>query len=408
MVWWKKKNNLHNSPIVALRINLDYFSAELLVKGKKLAKNYATSRSPKFQDSVIQICTSDEFALKNKDGTIQPFFKVIRDAPDCEICFFGFENYIESYIKKYKQAETIDEKSEWGFKIKTLSNQIKFNEDLNQIILILSRDNFFLKEDNKIDALELAMMGHNHAILMMNLIIEEIEIDRFAHNDLEHKILISYLKSEITEAVSDVDLIKKAMTSDYNKKTNFLTENSFLNYKWILREFGFDNIHYLQFPSFISKVRRDIDLDVFENQLINGIKENDKKIKFCLADFSKMDGFEFEKYIADYYRNLGYDVFQTPKSGDQGADILIKKENEITVIQAKNYSSKVTNSAIQQVVASMKYYSADKAMVITNNFFTNSAVELAEANGVELIDGDLLRKLIENSGLDLGEEDLFE
>jgi len=47
-------------------------------------------------------------------------------------------------------------------------------------------------------------------------------------------------------------------------------------------------------------------------------------------------------------------------------------------------------------VASIKYYNADAGIVITNNSFTDAAKELASVNDVQLIDGVMLNKMIEN------------
>ena len=91
---------------------------------------------------------------------------------------------------------------------------------------------------------------------------------------------------------------------------------------------------------------------------------------------------------------MGYESYNTKLSGDQGADLVLKKFGEITVVQAKRYNNKVTNSAIQEVVASIKHYNAHKGAVITNNEFTDSAIELANSNNIELIDRTKLSELI--------------
>ena len=44
-------------------------------------------------------------------------------------------------------------------------------------------------------------------------------------------------------------------------------------------------------------------------------------------------------------------------------------DNKI-VVQAKRYNSKVGMSAIQEVYTAKKYYKADEAWVITNNYYT--------------------------------------
>ena len=63
-------------------------------------------------------------------------------------------------------------------------------------------------------------------------------------------------------------------------------------------------------------------------------------------------------------------------------------------MQAKRYTSKVSNKAIQEASAAIKYYNANSAIVITNNYFTQSAIDLASANRIELWDRDILVKNI--------------
>ena len=68
---------------------------------------------------------------------------------------------------------------------------------------------------------------------------------------------------------------------------------------------------------------------------------------------------------------------------------MVAYKNDIKyVIQAKFYSYPVGNKAVQEVVASIGMYKADKGIVITNNTFTPAAMELAKANNIELVDGE--------------------
>ena len=105
-----------------------------------------------------------------------------------------------------------------------------------------------------------------------------------------------------------------------------------------------------------------------------------------------MDGTEFEELIAKLFRKMGYDAEVTKASGDQGIDVIATKNGFKYGIQAKCYSGQVGNSAIQEVVAGKTYYSLNKAIVVTNNFFTKSAIKLAEANGVVLWDRNILKE----------------
>lgn len=93
---------------------------------------------------------------------------------------------------------------------------------------------------------------------------------------------------------------------------------------------------------------------------------------------------------------LDYNVVDiTSKSGDQGADVIIEKDNIKYAIQVKYYNNPVGNKAIQEVVAAKSFYKTDKAMVVTNSTFTPQAITLANANDVILINGNELDKLIE-------------
>lgn len=106
-----------------------------------------------------------------------------------------------------------------------------------------------------------------------------------------------------------------------------------------------------------------------------------------------LSGLEFEEYLFNLFKNLGYEVESTPASNDYGADLIISKNSERIVVQAKRYNSIVGVSAIQEIVGAKSYYKANKCMVVTNNYFTPNAIELAKANNVELWDRDELIKM---------------
>lgn len=117
--------------------------------------------------------------------------------------------------------------------------------------------------------------------------------------------------------------------------------------------------------------------------------------KTTLSDIDLMSGSEFENFISDLFKKMGYTTRVTKSSGDQGIDVLASKNDYIVAIQAKCYSGIVGNHAIMEAVAGMRYYKANKCMVITNSSFTKSAQELAKANEVELWDRQVLKEKID-------------
>ena len=90
---------------------------------------------------------------------------------------------------------------------------------------------------------------------------------------------------------------------------------------------------------------------------------------------------------------------RTKYIGDYGADLVTTNNGAKMVIQAKWYNNKVGIKAVKEAVASKGYYNCDKAMVVTNSYFTNKAKTLASRNKVELWDRKILVKhLLEDQG----------
>jgi len=121
---------------------------------------------------------------------------------------------------------------------------------------------------------------------------------------------------------------------------------------------------------------------------VNRLSDANYKVsnKILIEDIDLMNGYEFEKFISKLFQKMGYKAYATQESNDQGVDVIAEKGNVKVAIQTKCYNGTVGNSAIQEIVAGMKYYEATKAMVITNSTFTKSAIELAKKNNVQLWD----------------------
>ncbi len=101
-----------------------------------------------------------------------------------------------------------------------------------------------------------------------------------------------------------------------------------------------------------------------------------------------MNGYDYEYVVAQYLKKQGYkNVNVTKASGDYGIDITAYKDEHKYAVQCKCYSQPVGISAVQEVVAGKAMYNCDKAMVVTNNTYTNAAIELARKNDVVLLSG---------------------
>lgn len=137
----------------------------------------------------------------------------------------------------------------------------------------------------------------------------------------------------------------------------------------------------------------ELEIEIFEKRLTNS--QIQQGVIYSINDVDLMNGHEFESFISLLFTKMGYMTKVTRGSGDQGLDVMAEKNDVRIGIQVKCYSNKVTNKAVQEISAALSYYNCNKGMVITNNYFTDSALELAESNNIVLWDRDILKRKME-------------
>lgn len=129
----------------------------------------------------------------------------------------------------------------------------------------------------------------------------------------------------------------------------------------------------------------------------------------------EVSGHEFEDVIEDVFRNLGYqNVKQSKKTGDEGRDILMEEiidgQRRGVVVECKHQQT-VGRPVVQKLHSAVSTYEFDgpkRGIIVTTGTFTDQAVEYAEKlrrnsreSTVELMDGNDLRDIAEEVGLDL-------
>lgn len=117
--------------------------------------------------------------------------------------------------------------------------------------------------------------------------------------------------------------------------------------------------------------------------------------KYTLEEIDVMSGIEFENLIKEIFIFYGFETELTAKTGDQGIDLVAKKGNTTIAIQAKRYGKSVGNHAVMEAIGGKKHYNADSVIVVTNNYFTESAKTLAKENNVDLWDRKVLAEKID-------------
>ena len=114
-------------------------------------------------------------------------------------------------------------------------------------------------------------------------------------------------------------------------------------------------------------------------------------------DYFSLNGYEFEKYITNLLRHLGFRAQQTSLSGDGGVDIVAYNDEPLTkglyLIQCKNWSNPVGQPEVRDLFGVVMSQRANKGILITTSYFTEQAIEFANGLNIELIDGKALNEL---------------
>ena len=113
-------------------------------------------------------------------------------------------------------------------------------------------------------------------------------------------------------------------------------------------------------------------------------------------EFDLMEGHDFEYYCAELLKKRGFqEVEVTRSSGDYGIDILAEKDGVTYAIQCKCYTSPVGVKAVQEAYAGRDYYDRMVGAVLTNQYFTQPAVEAAGRLKILLWDRGYLESMME-------------
>lgn len=128
-----------------------------------------------------------------------------------------------------------------------------------------------------------------------------------------------------------------------------------------------------------------------------------------------LSGFEFEDLMEDVFRNLGYEnVRQASRTADEGRDVLMEEVVDGTrrsVIVECKHTDTVGRPVVQKLhsaIATFDFDGPKRGIAVTTGRFTNPAQEYSnrlQKNGdphpIELLDGQDLREIADEIGLDL-------
>ena len=290
-------------------------------------------------------------------------------------------------------------------------DRTKENNELLERQKTLREENYSCERQRLIDEIL------NHRVALMRNIGRALKTNDYGAivKDNRHKAVVEFLNSvdldtDIIDVSSAIEIVVEELQSLIN--TPPTKEQHAIQKQKIIEE---TNIHY-------STLMRNIDRAAMKNEY--GTKVEDKREKvlidffksiglevyvidypeageICVAELNALmkaerekgfdintlpdNGHEFEHWVAKNLNKFGWDAKVTVASGDQGIDVIAKKNGKTIGLQCKLLKSSVGNKAVQEAFAGKTFHKTDAVAVMSNAPYTPSAQKLATDTGVKLL-----------------------
>jgi hypothetical protein len=109
-----------------------------------------------------------------------------------------------------------------------------------------------------------------------------------------------------------------------------------------------------------------------------------------------LGGIEFERELGGLYRELGYDVKTTPVTGDQGIDLILKKNGLTTIVQCKSHQQPVGPAIAREIYGALVSSGADNAILACTSGFTSGVLEFVKDKPIALVSAKEIVALVES------------
>ena len=335
------------------------------------------------------------YGVNTKNGdNAQYFEKEIR-----KYYFYFIDSYVSATLIAYlmflsKKVENIDYNDEFIKIILKMINDVKDREVVYTKLYELykelySVDYSYIGNENRlkvfvniIDDLKNNVISSKEKEII-NINVDERVVDQKNAFAQEIKMMLLRL-SDYNELYDDNKI--KALIIEKIKNINMISIKELFELLSDMNDF----VEY--YNNYVKKNRLKREKEKYLNGDFTSHKENaDIKNDY----YNVQTGTEFEKYLVNLFKRCGYEAKHTGKAGDQGCDLIVKKNSYTYCVQAKFYSHTLDNSPVQEIVGALKIYKGDRGVVITNADFSAGAKELARSNNVILIDGEKLERIID-------------
>jgi restriction system protein len=118
-----------------------------------------------------------------------------------------------------------------------------------------------------------------------------------------------------------------------------------------------------------------------------------------LAQLATLTPESFEEFVGELFEMLGYEVEQVGGSGDEGADLRLRRNDGLSaVVQCKYHKQTIVGSPVlQKFLGTIHHTRSHKGYFVTTSTFSLAAEKFAADHPIELVDGPRLVELVSSA-----------
>lgn len=127
------------------------------------------------------------------------------------------------------------------------------------------------------------------------------------------------------------------------------------------------------------------------------IEEEELEEKRKREDYWKsLSGIKFEEELSALYEKNGFDVYLTPTTGDDGVDIILRKDGKKIIVQCKAHKNPVGVEPARALYGALMHLKADNAILASRSGFTSGVFNFVRNKPITLVSLDEIIKMQSN------------
>jgi restriction system protein len=128
------------------------------------------------------------------------------------------------------------------------------------------------------------------------------------------------------------------------------------------------------------------------------LRHQARRAELKLAQLTSLSPETFEEFVAELFEALGYEVEQVGGTGDEGADLRLRRNDLRAIVQCKYHKRSVVGSPeLQKFLGTIHHTRSHKGFFVTTSTFSLAAEKFVADHPIELVDGPRLVELVQEA-----------